>query len=396
MISQRRINGDRYLAMIFLLSWVLISVLSYFLVAVPNQNRFDFYPRWVGARAVLAGKNPYAQEVTWRIQEGMFGQRLNANEDQHRFAYPATIAWILLPFWLLPFSTAISLWCGLGLLILLILPVIVSNLLRWKIPSYQLGTLLLFSVLFYRYSINSYVLGQFTPFVLACLVGAWWAVAHDQPMLALSALVGVTIRFEMAPLVLALLFALWRRGQRRAVSMWFGLMGMLWLLTDLRIGLWEFDFINNVTTYAGYARLLWPPLLLGPPWAALLAGGGVLVWGGWMLAQLCCVPGDARLSWEISVVVIMVLLLMPQTGNYTLLLGLVPIWVALWSDRDQASTWLMTSFILISPWAFYLGQFILPMPFEQLLLPLVLGGWLTYRWRSWAMRVGGEALDVSG
>ncbi|HYO88213.1 MAG TPA: hypothetical protein VER79_06160, partial [Candidatus Limnocylindrales bacterium] len=36
-------------------------------------NAFDFYPNWVGSRAVLGGELPYSRAVTERIQIGMFG-----------------------------------------------------------------------------------------------------------------------------------------------------------------------------------------------------------------------------------------------------------------------------------------------------------------------------------
>jgi hypothetical protein len=97
-MSMRKYNEGViwHLTGLLLVLWILLSAVSYWLLALPRQQRFDFYPRWVGSRAVLAGENPYTQEVTWRIQEGMFGRRLGPGEDEQRFAYPAIIAWILL------------------------------------------------------------------------------------------------------------------------------------------------------------------------------------------------------------------------------------------------------------------------------------------------------------
>ena len=103
-----------------LLLWLVLSLGSYFLVVAPRGQRLDLFPRWVGARAVLRGETPYSDEITWQIQEGMFGRRLEPGEDQQRFAYLATITWPLLPFWLLPFPWAASLWCGLQPLLLLV------------------------------------------------------------------------------------------------------------------------------------------------------------------------------------------------------------------------------------------------------------------------------------
>jgi hypothetical protein len=84
--------------LVFLTVWFLLAVATYHLLVIPRVCRFDFYPRWVGARAVLAGENPYSLQVAIRIQEGMFGRQLPIDEDQQGFAYPAYLTWILYLF----------------------------------------------------------------------------------------------------------------------------------------------------------------------------------------------------------------------------------------------------------------------------------------------------------
>lgn len=134
-----------------LLFWLVLSLGSYFLVVAPREQRFDFFPRWVGTRSVLRGENPYSDEITWQIQDGMFGRRLQPGEDQQRFAYSATITWPLLPFWLLPFPWAASLWLGLQLLLLLVLPIWVASILGWQLRVSSLVLLLIFSIVLFRY-----------------------------------------------------------------------------------------------------------------------------------------------------------------------------------------------------------------------------------------------------
>ena len=180
-----------------LLLWALLSLASYFLIVVPREHRFDVYPRWVGARAVLSGGDPYSDEITRQIQEGMVGQRLRASEDQQRFYYPATIAWLLLPFWVLPFPLAVSLWCGLQLFLLLVLPLWTASILEWRIAPAWLTLLLTFSTLVYRYPINAYLIGQFIPFCLACLVGAWWTLSRGRWGFASLALILAMVRPEV-------------------------------------------------------------------------------------------------------------------------------------------------------------------------------------------------------
>jgi hypothetical protein len=391
---------------------MLLAIASYFLLVVPRQRRFDFYPRWVGARAVLAGENPYSQEVTWRIQEGMFGRRLESWEDQQRFAYPATIAWFLLPFWLLPFPLAISLWCGLQFLLLLILPLFVADMLlvqdvfavadshvgaeaqdernEGRFRLLRLTVALFFSVLLYRYPINAYLLGQFVLFSLACLVIAGWGLVRDRPLVVTLALLGVTVRPEVASFpLLVLLLAAWRAGQRKVAGTWAGVLGLLWLLTRVRIGPWVGDLLTGIEAYAGYSFPRWPLSVVLPGWVAVLVAAGVLAWGAWMWLRMRALSVGVWVTWGVSVAALIALVLLPQTNDYVLTLGLLPAWVMLWAARARWLDWLPVLVVLASPWVFYVSRGYLPARLEQLLIPLALGALLTFRWRHWQYRVGG-------
>ena len=371
------------LVALMLLLWALLSVASYFLLALPRQNRFDFYHCWVGTRAVLAGENPYSQEIVRRIHEGMFGQWFGGAEEIHqRFAYPAFITWLLLPLWLLPFPLAVSLWCGLQLLILLALPLLLVSLLEWRLPPILLAVALLFSVFLYRYPITSYILGQFTPFTLACLVVAWWGLERGHPLVATLALLGVTIRPEVAILPLfVLLLAAWRMGRREVVVTWAGLMACLWLLTRLRVGPWVAGFLGGVGDYAGTSFLRWPPLVLGPVWLAALVTVGVLAWGVWVWLGSRRLPAEDRLRWELSTATLVALIVLPQTNVYTLVASLLPAWVVLWAGGERWWSWLPVLVVLALPWGFFFTSSLLPTGLEQLVIPLALGALLTLRWR---------------
>ena len=201
---------QRNAAVLLLLLWLSLSAASYFLLAVGRENRFDFFPRWVGARAVLRGENPYSQEVSWRIQGESLGYRAQPGEDQYRFSFSATITWLLLPFWLLPFPLAVSLWCGLQFLLLLVLPVWVASILRWQIRPAPLLVILVFSIVVYRYPVNAYLIGQFLPFSLACLVAAWWGLTRGKWIVNSLAMVFAMVRPEVVVLpLLALLVLAW-------------------------------------------------------------------------------------------------------------------------------------------------------------------------------------------
>ena len=283
-----------------LLLWLVLSLASYFLVIASRGQRFDLFPRWAGARAVLRGETPYSDEITWQIQEGMFGQRLEPGEDQQRFAYLATITWPLLPFWLLPFPWAASLWCGLQLLLLLVLPIWVASILGWQLRSTSLVLILIFSILIFRYPINAYLIGQFIPFCLACLVAGWWGIVRGHWIAASLALVLAMVRPEvvMIPL-LAILAVAWEKGDRRIIFAWLTGMLSLWFLTRAWMGPWESDYIKGILAYQAYSSPIWPPSLLKQSWLALLIVIVVVTWSAWMWRESRSLDSAERLGWLI-------------------------------------------------------------------------------------------------
>jgi hypothetical protein len=77
----------------------------------------DLYPVWVGACAVLHGHDPYSEAISERIQLRVYGRTLTEYElehgkDQHRFAYPAYVAFVLAPLTQCSYNTARALASG--------------------------------------------------------------------------------------------------------------------------------------------------------------------------------------------------------------------------------------------------------------------------------------------
>src|SRR6266540_2106394 len=85
---------------LLLVNLILIAGLAAFNAStlVPARGlRFDFYPHWVGGRALWSGQTPYTPEITRQVQEGMFGGELPPGADQQNMAYPAYTAVVLAP-----------------------------------------------------------------------------------------------------------------------------------------------------------------------------------------------------------------------------------------------------------------------------------------------------------
>jgi hypothetical protein len=364
----------------FFVLWLLVAFVSYRLLWIPNDNRFDFYPRWLGARAVLNHASPYSDELTREIQIGMFGQPRAANQDQQRFAYPAWITWQLLPFWLLPFPIAVSLWCGLALLLLILLPLVVFALLGWRIPPIPLAVIVFFSVFVFRYPMIAYFFGQFIPFVLACFVIAWWGLARHQPTVAALALLLAMVRPEITLIPLGTLLVLaWQMKQRRVIGLWILGMFLLWLLTRVWIGAWELDFYRGLLAYRLYAIPVWAPGLLNNFGLSALLGLSVALWSVWMWFQVRRAEPAERIGWVLAVSILAALLLVPQTANYTMVMALAAVWFLFWMYRENYLDWLPLLLILAAPWFFsFLNN--RWTDWERLLIPLALCLMLTHRW----------------
>ena len=366
---------------LLLLFWLVLSLGSYFLVIAPGGQSFDLFPRWVGARAVLRGETPYSDEITWQIQEGMLGRRLEPGEDQTRFAYSATITWPLLPFWILPFAWAASLWAGLQLLLLLVLPIWVASILGWQLRAAQLVLVLIFSIILFRYPINSYLIGQFIPFCLGSLVAGWWGIVRGHWIAASLALVLAMVRPEvvMIPLLVMLAVA-WEKGDRRIIFAWLTVMFGLWFLTRAWMGPWVSDYIKGILAYQAYSLPTWPPGLLKQTWLALLIVIVVVAWNVWMWRESRSLDSAERLGWLISIAALTSLILLPQTGSYTLIMALVPAWVILFVSRRRYAYWISVLAVLASPWMFLFIDDI-PSTLEHLLIPGFLAILLALLWR---------------
>jgi hypothetical protein len=339
---------------LFIGVWILFSVVSYFLVVVPGQQRFDLYARWVGSRAMLKGESPYSESVTLNIQQGMFGRHLESHEDQNRFAYTPLVTWLLLPFWLIPFPMAISLWCGLQFILLFITPLFVIASLQWRINFTSLIIILLFSTVLYRHPINAYLIGQFIPFVVCCIAIALWGIVQGYETLTGIALLWAMVRPEVTIiLVLTLLFIAYQKGQTKVIVVWLMGIFILWLITHLFIGTWEFEFVEGIIAYSGYALLVWPPSLIGNWLSQLVFVIVILGWVIWILWELRQLHHVSRSVWRLSVAVIASLLLIPQTGYYNLMLGLLPSWLLFWVMSDRILGWIPVFVVLFSPWIFH-------------------------------------------
>ena len=360
--------------------WAMSSAGAYLLLVRPRGELFDFYPRWYGARAMLHGINPYSAETTRGIQQS--GLALKDWSLSSVFLYPATITYLLLPFWLLPFEISVSLWNGLQLLLVMAAPVLVFLQLGWRPKPLTLAGVTLFSSLIYRHSINVFVLGQFTVFVLAALIIACWGVQSRRDWLAAFALAAASIRPEGMLLVGAFALDLLLRRNFKVIGRFCAVMGVALALSFAQIGFWLPDFAAAVLEHADLGFSSLPLGLLGSDTVMLASIVILLFWALWMVRQMGRLGDQNRLPRGISVAILFVLIALPQTNSYTLVYALLPLWLIMREDEGQGWLSIGAYLLMFSPWLFLLGKerWGLPSTLEQLLLPIMVGGLFTGAW----------------
>jgi hypothetical protein len=363
------------------LLWAVFAAATY-VWFIPIQQKSDFLLRWYGAGKILDGTNPYALYGTMGMVKGRGPISVGF------YYYPATIAYTLLPFWLLPVNAAVSLWCGLQLVFFSSLPLLIYRSLSWKPAPLYFALIIVFSLGGVPYPLNVYTLGQFTGLVLASLVLAWWGISRGNHLVAALSLVLATTRPEGAVIAAAVLAIALMKRQFAVPAIWLVVMAGIFLLSLLQIGWWVPDFLNQTRLYPTRGGgTLWPPRLLD---AAVLELGfiaGIVVWGGWFLRQLWAWPDqDRQLLWGLSVVVVLALLLLPQTNDYTLVYLLLPIWLLAWQGRRSVTAPVL--FVLL-PAASYFAKYAYMalgrqaealVSINELVSPLVIAALLTYEW----------------
>ncbi|MBN2471069.1 MAG: hypothetical protein JXN59_10120 [Anaerolineae bacterium] len=359
-----------------LVLWLLLAAFTYFWL-VPKQINFDFYSNWVGAHEMLRGENPYPTPYT----DEYLAARGYPILVHRQFKYPATIAWALLPFWVIPAKLAVSLWSGLQLLLAMLLPLLVFRLLQWRVrPSFFLVVMLV-SLVGNYHTVNVYAIGQFTLFVLACFIFAWWGVVEQRAWLVVLALFCATIRLESIFIAGALLLDLLLARRYKTIASWAALTAGVVLVTFLQVGFWIPYVLRAVEQYHYVAQVSsHPPEALGIDALVPLITVVAVLWGAIMFWQTRALPDRTRFPWRASVAILAFLVILPQTHDYTLVYTFLPIWFLMWVGRHSAWTTPVLIAIMLASWGVYFAGSEPVAELQQLLTPILLAGILTFHW----------------
>jgi hypothetical protein len=350
-------------ALLAVINVLLLGAVAYAaaaLVISARDLRFDFYPHYVGGRAVWSGQNPYTPEVTTTIQRGMFGDTLPPEADQQNMAYPAYASVLLGPVLWLSAHTAIALWMAIQFCAVLWTPVIWLDVLRWRPAPWLAGALLLGLLFAFRYPMDLFVLAQFSGTVLLALTLGFWLLRRERDVLAGAVLCLATVPPTIGgPLAGALLLAYALRGRWRGLLAFAAGMIALNAASLLLIGNWLPAYLEIVSAYSEYAPLAWAMGLLPAPLRVVFMAG-LLALSAWMLGRFLRAESPAASDTDMDLVItalIVSLLLLPQTGYYYFVL-LIPPLLAIFCRAGTLPVfprrllWGLGALALLSPWLY--------------------------------------------
>jgi hypothetical protein len=345
-------------AALFLAAWIASGP-----VVAQRQNSFDIYPHLVALREFTAGRTPYTEEVMRTIQQGYYGRLAHEGEDLHRISYPAYAYVLLSPLRPLEIPVAIRLWMALQL------PAVFVALCLWSSIAGRLTTGMIIVnlalALTYRYSITIFLNGQFNALLLALYSAGIWLIVRRRDgaggaVLALSTLQPTL----MGPLAFLQTFNLGLKGRWRALLALTIVLLALTLCSMLIIGWWLPDWLRALGGYASYQRFMtWVPQRFGVVWGVI----GLALISLPLLRRM----GIAN-TYALSATGL--LLLIPQTGVYTLI-TLLPMLIlalqrAVYGSRSrQLAIYALSGGFIAASWGFLALSFE-SAKLESLLMPL--------------------------
>jgi Glycosyltransferase family 87 len=264
----------------FTVGIILIGILAgitrtNLIFARANPGGNDFLPRWGATRAfLLEGISPYSDQTALRIQMFALGRPARFNEDEFAMLYPLYAVIVYAPFALVgDYSMARALWMTTLEISAVLLTLLSIRLVRWKPTLYNFGLLILFSIVSYH-SVRSFINGNVVTLLALLIITMFWAIQRRWDMLAGGLLVLITIKPQLAILLIAGVFIWAISHQRWTLIRWTIFWGLgLSIMGMLIIPDWLVQNLSQVIRYRYYApagtvqaamRELWPILGVWP------------------------------------------------------------------------------------------------------------------------------------
>jgi hypothetical protein len=219
-----------------------------------NPGGNDFLSRYMGTRIfLLEGESPYSDKATQEIHELMYGRAARPDEDQALFVYPFYTVYLMAPFALIPdYHMARAIWMTVLEISLVALMLISLSLSRWKIPTWTLVFLVIFSVFWYH-SFRPLINGDPVVLVALMIALAFMAIRAEHDGLAGFLLAFATIKPQIVVL-LAVYVLFWSMTQRRWRLFWGFISSLIILIVTsfMFVPNWLIENLRQIIAYPGY------------------------------------------------------------------------------------------------------------------------------------------------
>jgi len=370
----------------------------------------DFYSRWKGAQVYWQeGLDPYSEQATLTIQEGIYGRPAAPDEDPGPFAYPFYTVFLLYPLVWLPYDWVQAIWL-VTLEFALVGGVLVClQVTRWRLPPVQLVLTGLWAVFFYH-SARTVTLGQFAGLIFLWAAGTLWALQRKHDIAAGALLALTTIKPQMSFLLIPALI-LWAVGQRRwrFLGAFGGAMALLAGLSFILLPTWLGSFIDQLGAYTSYTAIGSPVWIiaqyylpqLGTPLEIGLTAALVL----WLIFEWRRLPAaseEGPFLWLMGLTLIVTNLIAVRTATTNYVILYIPLFYGLGiaarpglTDRTgrrpkRAGAWLALFYVatIIGLWALFLATVENRFEHPIVYLPLPIGLLIAFVWGRKALQKG--------
>lgn len=304
--------------------------------------------------------NPYSAEETDALNLANFGGKPPPDQYQHAFPYPATIAIVLFPLGLLPYSAAYSVWISLQFPMLFAALYLLMRFLKLDLHWTRVHLLFFAGSIGFLYPIVSYALGQVSIFILLLFSLSYYFSQRKMTFLAGASLAFIAIRPDVFILAcITLLVILWGSRQeimRAGIATIVVLLGLN-VVTLPMIGFWYIDWINIILEYSANNPYAHYPLDALPNSATRVSMLIVLItYLSWQLIRFLKGPSESKKLLLVSSLFIIYSLTNKLTGTYHMTLLLIPALILLRQYTKSKLQWLVWLTIFL-PWLDWITPF---------------------------------------
>jgi hypothetical protein len=327
----------------------------------PGRYCPDYICYWAAGSNLLAGHSPYDVAAQVRIQHAQGWDRTTDGLGIYEFLpfyYPPWFAMICAAFVPLGYETARLAWVMVNLELVLL----TAYLLRGLVPEVPRAVTLTVVPLFI-FTITAVIVGQTTPLIFFLIVVTWNLLECGRDRAAGAALAWLTIKPQLAALLL-LAVLVWAVRQRRfGVVVGFATMlAVLCLASFALVPTWLSEMLEST-------RRTPPPTVyfprIGTTWCLLLKGAGLRSW--WLLGLylavavpfVALVAGAAldrssRLRDVLCIALLAADYVAPYGRHYDFPVLLIPLLVLIGTRLSERSGAALLAALLFLPYIHYL------------------------------------------